>query len=223
MRVEVIPDGFGDWDSLVTHLNTGNGWGGREITHQFLAMCTAQQLERRSVNTRSPAALEQNNGEEKLKELRGFEGHILAGVWAGQSEGAIFCPIYHKGQNVIVDGFYATGVPHWEARMARAGRIMVCFQRRGRITPDRFAFSSEQPIALGTLTAVNGNTVNVSYPAIEGVAFSGDHQIDVPDDATFHRAGVTITSDEALRVGQMLMIYPARPQTIVVNAGLPQE
>ena len=220
MRVEVIPAGFGNWEDLVDNYQTPGTLGfGHGLRHQFLALCTSDQLEQREVEIRSPDEIAAM-GSGKIQLTTGFDCIRLAGSWNDQLPDTLFAPIYYKGQSAIVDGFYATHVPHWEAKMARRGRIMVCFNRRGRLTPDRFAFSSEQPLAWGTVTAIDGNTVSLTAPSVAGVPFTGNHQIEIPQTATTHHLGSSIPREQAIQVGQFLMIYPARPQTILHNADL---
>ncbi len=215
MRIELIPPGWGDWHTLVTDLDTGgHAWGGREIRHQYLAVATGEGLTQKQVNTR-PA----EQGGEKLKQATGFDSYRLAGAWNGQEERKMWTPIYSKGQSVIVDGFYTTYISHWEQGFVKPGRIMVCFQRRARITPDRFAISSESPLAWGEIQEVTGQEVVVKTPEIEGVPQSGVHRIPLDPDAEFFHLGQPVKAAEVLTPGALIKIYPKRPQTLVMNGG----
>ncbi len=215
MRVELIPEGWGDWANLVTDLDTGGtGWGGREIRHQYLAIATGDKIVQKEFNTRP---VEQ--GGEKLKQTKGFDSYLLAGVWNGQEDGVMWTPIYHKGQSVIVDGFYTTYISHWEEGFVKPGRIMVCFQRRARITPDRFAISSEAPQLWGVIQEINGRELLVEAPAMEGLPPMGPQRIQLEEDAAFFHLGQPVDAAEVLKVGSLIKIYPKRPQTLVENGG----
>jgi len=218
MRVELMPPGWGDWQALVTDLDTGSGWDGREIRHQYLAVATSDQLEQKDVNIRGPEAMKKL-GEEKLKKLWGFASYRLAGEWNGKTEREMWTPIYSKGQSVIVDGFYTTYISHWEQGFVKPGRIMVCFQRRARITPDRFALSSESPSVWGIIREVSGDQLVVETPAIPGIPNSGMHNVTVEPDATYFHLGQPIGKEGVLQVGSLIKVYPKRPQTIVMNGG----
>ena len=96
---------------------------------------------------------------------------------------------------------------------------MVNFIRRRRITPDRFAFSSEAPIAWGTIKAINGSKLIVVAPDIEGVPVAGEQEVEIDSDAKYFHLGVPIKRDEVLQIGSLIQVYPKRPQTIVIDGG----
>ncbi len=233
MRVELIPPGYGDWHQLVNRddlMHSKNHKNNNEVRNQFLVQAKGTGLEKRSVYVTPPAWVERksNPAEKKQKNSNGFVGLRLAGRFVSgdylgieERDPVTYCPIYSKGQSIIVDGMYATQVRGWhDEKFVQPGRVMVAFQRRARVTPDRFAFSSEFPLAMGMVEAVDDNQVTVTTPKIEGAAFTGTNTVTIPKDATFHHLGLPANREEVLKVGQLLMIYPKRPQTLVVNAGL---
>lgn len=210
MRVELMPESYGDWHTLVNDKPTkGENY---ELKWQHMGVVTSG-IESRKINVNPP------KWSEKIKDARGFSSHMLAGNDPGDSADT-FRPIYHKGEAPIVDGYYVSNMPVWKGDgMAVPGRIMVNFIRRGRIAPDRFAFSSENPVAWGTVDAIDGDTVSLQAPSIEGVTPSGKQSIQIDEDAEFFHLGLPIERAEAMKQGAILHIYPARPQTVLINAG----
>ncbi len=219
MRVELIPAGWGDWEGLVQQVNS-SGYPDRtlyELLWQNLVVVTGP-WETRSVNTWPPAVVKQK-GEEKKETSQGFAATLLAGAYPGEGR-EFWSPVYWKGLNPIVDGMYVSELKGMRnSAVARPGRIMVCFQRRGRITTDRVAYTMDQPVAWGVVEQVDGNRITLVAPDIETVPVSGTQHFLVAEDAEFVHLGLEIPREQALKKGALLQIYAPRPQTILVNGG----
>jgi hypothetical protein len=150
-------------------------------------------------------------------------GHFPSSEYIGieHEEPFTWLPIYQKGATPIVDGIYASDLRGWDNKFAFVipGRIMVCFQRRSRLASDRMAFSSELPLALGVIESIEGNAVTLTMTEIDGIPFTGTQTVEIPDDATMHSLGLPTERGAVLQVGNLLMIYPQRPQVLLYNGG----
>ncbi len=220
MRVELIPPNWGDWDELV-HSANSSGYPDRklhELLWQNLSLITGP-WETKSANTRPPAEMKQRNGEERIETSKGFSAYRLAGRYPG--EGAEYwAPTYWKGVNPIIDGMYASELKGlMTTGITKPGRMVVCFQRRGRITTDRVAFTFDQPVAWGIVEKIEGNRVTLVAPDIAGVPVSGKQTLGIEPDAEYFHLGLEAPRESVLKKGALLQIYPPRPQRIVVNGG----
>ncbi len=215
-RIELIPDGYGDWDTLVRDIDTGGK--GRvilELEYQVLGMITGDAVENKKLDTVPPRF----NAAPKIRESRGFPFYRLAGKYRGDTD-QMWMPIYYKGESTIVDGFYTSNMGSWKHHgLVEPGRIAVCFQRRGRVTADRFAFSSESPVCWGRITKIEGNRLTVEAPEIQGVPVSGTQTFVVDGDAETFHLGQPIEKAKVLKEGAWIHIYPKRPQTLLVRSG----
>ena len=52
-----------------------------------------------------------------------------------------------------------------------------------------------------------------------GAPTSGKQTISIPQTATMHRSDQLSTAEKTLTVGNLIHVYNARPQTIIVNGG----
>ena len=106
-------------------------------------------------------------GKEKAARLQksdGFSFYKLAGSYPCPDPGTpqLSMPIYRKGLNPIVDGFYPKFAEEWHQNSAvQPGTFMVCLMRRGRVTTDRVIRSSENPVAWGVITEINDDTITL--------------------------------------------------------------
>jgi hypothetical protein len=221
MRVELMPTGFGDWENLVNTKDVILDYPDKTLygmRHQVLGVVTGPAT-RQKLQIHAPGS----SREKQRSDADGFPVHRLAGhyPYAEKDPSSFVIPIYYKGLNTIVDGFYAKHMRGWSGHSAlQPGRLVVCFQRRGRVTTDRIAFSSENPSAWGTITAIDGNTVSVQTPAIDGISDGRVQTVVIPDTATMHHLGQDSKPAKVLQVGNMIQVFDASPQTILVDAGL---
>jgi len=214
MRVELIPPGYGDWAGLVnnklTKLDLSDNRS--QTVYQFLGLITGE-METRFVNVSPP-----HFDGPKFQDARGFPSYRLAGNWIEPDDPIEFRPIYYKGENVIVDGFYAYDTPEWnDPGLGKPGRFTVCFTRRDRIATDRFAYTADDPVAWGEITAINGTQVSLLAPVVDGAPISGEQVIDIPADADGYYLGTSRSLSDVLQVGNWIHVYPPRPQTLLVG------
>jgi hypothetical protein len=143
MRVELIPPGYGDWKTLVNDNPTKGTL--KEMRLQFLGIATGNAIEIKDSFDTNQWWPER---EGKIKSgVRGFGSYLLAGGTMSDSP-LVWRDIYRKGESALVDGYYASDMKGWVGNgLIEPGRFMVNFIRRGRGAPDRFAFSSKNPIA----------------------------------------------------------------------------
>ncbi|MCG8586094.1 MAG: hypothetical protein MI757_15405, partial [Pirellulales bacterium] len=154
---------------------------------------------------------------EKIKRTRAFDAYLLAG--GPEKPGKVTRGIYYKGELILLDGLFVHYAPVWKG-LFQEGRFIAAHIRRGRSTPDLFAIESEPPVAWGTIEAIDGNTVTLAAPKIEGMATSGKQTLDIADDSEYFHLGLPIDRDKALNKGSLIRVFAPRPQTILVNDGV---
>ena len=92
--------------------------------------------------------------------------------------------------------------------------------RRGRVTTDRVICSSENPVAWGVITEINGDSITLHAPHIDGARQVVNRPF---HSSNRHHASTRINyrpPEKTLTVGNLIHVYNARPQTIIVNGGL---
>jgi len=180
-------------------------------------------FETKKINIRPPEAIKRMGGK-KIKDSNTLPTwNIAGGQWDEMTkENPFSVPIYSKGGVLLLDSFYTHHLKGYEDKnpgFAEVGRLAVYSLRRGRLTPDRFISSSEQPQVRGVITNIAGDKITVESERIPGVEHSGKQAFTLESDATFHHLGQESSRGEVLRKGNLIMVYPSRPQTIIVNGG----
>jgi len=127
---------------------------------------------------------------------------------------------FKKGGVPIIDGQYtgAWGEGSYWKSLIKPGRSFAGLCRRGRTTPDKYFISSDIPVAWGVITAMNGqNTVELATDPLRGVEATS---FTIDPDAEFFYLGLPVSRSEVLQPGNLIQVYEARPQTILINDGM---
>ena len=207
-RVELVPPGYGEWETLVIENDKFLG-NIKQLHFSSLNVMQSTGFETREVNMLSanPAT------SPKLANAKVYDGYLLAG-W--REPGAIEVPIYHKGEWNIVDGYYSNRF-NFRHLLFEPGRQIVATTRRGRFTPDALAYSSELPAVWGKITKIDRDTVTVEAPVIEGVPVSGEQTLQLAADAEFVHLGQTIDRGEAIQEGALIQVYSPHPARFFID------
>jgi hypothetical protein len=214
-RVEILPPRFGDWPKLVNERETRYLGGPCQLKGQFLGIMLPGNPVTKELDVRDYLKLTE---EPQLKTTQAFRSYLLAG--GPELPGPIWRGLYYKGEHWMVDGYFVNrdGL-NWKP-IYTPGLFFVAHIRRARSTPDLIATDSESVAAWGTITQVKGNTLTLKAPAIDEVPISGDQSVTLPANAAYYHLGRQLTAEQVrqmLVVGALVRVYPARPQTILIN------
>jgi len=220
MRVELdLPD-WGKWSEFVNDRAVDPvGGEQRQLQGNFYGVMMASETAVRNIQT-APYPWPDFP---RFEDVPTFPAWLLNG---GPEEpgGPIYRPIYENNPHVVIDGFFVGQQTIWQ-RWLEKGRHYVAATRRTRAAIGSFLMSSENPVAFGEITAINGNEVTLSAPLISDpehgtVAVSGVQVITLDADAEYFHLGARILKDGVLKVGQLIKVWAPRPQTIVYNKAL---
>ncbi len=214
-RVEILPAGFGDWQSLVSERNTKRPWKAEknQLRGQFFGLMLPGNPVKKKLDTRDYFRMTDTPD---LRETKAFASYLLAG---GPEEAApVWRGIYSK-QHYMMDGYFVDD-DSLNISPYTPGRFFVGHVRRGRSVSDIIATESEAAVAWGTISSVEGEEVKLESPEIEGVPVSGKQTYKIPADAEYYYLGKKLSEEEKQKMfkqGTLIRVYPARPQTILIN------
>ena len=137
MRVELLPEGFGDWKQIEQHTA---GWGRGDKAHMagsFYGVLISDKVRNGQINTANIGS------EEKIKSARILDFNVLNG--GSVEPGPDSRGIYRKGETILVDNLMMNKSEIF-AEWVRPGRLMAAHTRRSRWTPDMFAMNSDEPM-----------------------------------------------------------------------------
>ncbi len=215
-RIELLPEGYGDWSLLQTEAFLGNH---PQMKFSQMGVMRSTQVVPHTIPARNSDGSPQltKSGDPKqikggisyhMYRLLGMDGH---GERFGESYvGDYQVPIYHKGAWNILDGYYSIRF-NFDHLMYKPGNFVVSTARRTRVTPDSIMYSTEQPSAWGTITAMEGKTITVEAPEIEGVPVSGIQRFEVAEDTEFVHLSKPIPRTDALKVGALVKVFKPHP------------
>ncbi len=227
MRVEIIPEGYGDWESVT----------GRQFTRwdkQMQGMFSGLLLSEGSLETRELLLQKYSERDKKNSApaaAPAFATFLLAGgrPQDGEEPGStIYRALHNQAARPVymVDGMFSPpGDTDWKGIVP--GRLIVAHMRRSRPFADFIHLESESPSAWGTVTAIHGSVgektrLDVSAPDVPGIPVSGQQKVEIDEDAEYVYLGQPIEQHrlhEFLKKGALIRIYPKRPQTFLLNDG----
>ncbi|GEM_PF-2040993 len=220
MRVELDLPNWGNWSELVNDRAVDPvGGDQRQLRGNFYGVMMSDSTEVRTIQDSPyhwPTFPEYND-------RNTFPAWLLNG---GPEDpgGPVYRGIYEDNPHAVIDGHFTQGRPFWNDWLAK-GRHYVAATRRVRSDIGSFIMSSENPLAFGEITAINGNEITLSAPLITHpdygtVAASGLQVITLDADAEYFHLGARIQKEGVLKVGQLVKVWAPRPQTILFNKPL---
>ncbi len=216
MRVELDLPNYGRWSEFVNDRPMGTN---AEIQGNFYGVMMANETAVRNIQT-DPYTWPSFPS---FDDASTFPAWLLNG---GPEDpgGPVYRGIYENNPHAIVDGYFTGQWTIWRDWL-RKGRHYVASTRRNRSAIGSFIMSSENPIAFGEITAIDGNELTLSAPVITDpehgtVTVSGVQVINLDADAEYFHLGARIRKEGVLQVGQLIKVWEPRPQTIVYNKSL---
>lgn len=148
---------------------------------------------------------------EKIEPNLVFDSYLLAGYPKTFPRGKTIMRTYNSGNSNVIDGYYTLKPNAFWHMALTPGRHIVGTPRRGRMKADSWRYSSEMHAAWGKVMKINGDTVTVEAPEIEGVAVSGVQTITIAKDAEFVSIGLDVKREDVLKVGSLIKVFNPHP------------
>jgi len=116
----------------------------------------------------------------------------------------------HKTQQIVAGHF--NSFPTIPAM--KKGRRVTAWAYRTQRAPNWILFDAQEMEVEGTIQVVLGNQVTLRVPGKDG---EKTVQVKLDADAGYFSLGQSVTKEEALKAGQVIRLYTARPFTVVAG------